>query len=283
MDQFVERILNSFEADQVIPGQHGFPDQICLLRTTNLFGRSQPVVVTMQDSNMNPELKVLSLKTPLGNSSVIPELEQSYSLFAFPYEEEFLMVKMCLDPEQTGDFSVYMQVQLLVFATEEEIDLLSKYELNEALNDLIECADLIERYATTNQDIKIEIQETSEEVATKPGKEKNKKTIKKVPIKPKHLRDTIFQENLARRWKYAFNRKYVYLNTEKSDIKSNHLALWELNHQHQFVKYLSINNRLITTLTFFSKDLQLKEQNALEHHFDAICGKIESESNLQTN
>lgn len=267
MNQIVERILNSFDADQVIPGNQEFPNQICLLNTTNIFGRSQPVVVTMQDSDVDPCLKVLSLKTPLGNSCVISELEQSYSLFEFPYEEEFLMIKMCLDPDQSGDFNVYMQVQLPVFTSEGGIELLSKYELNEAVKDLTECADLIERYATSNQDITIEGQASG----------------KGIDLKSKPLRDTIFQENLSSRWKFAFNKKYVYLNKEKRDIQTNHTSLWELNHQHQFVKHLSIHNNLITTLTFFSKDLQLKEQNALEHHFDAVCSKIESEYNLHIN
>ncbi len=267
MNQIVKRILNSFDADQVIPGNKEFPNQICLLNTTNIFGRSQPVVVEIEDSKFDTSLKVLSLKTPLGNSSVIESLNQSYSLVEFPYEEEFLMIKMCLDPNHKGDFRTYMQVQLPVFTSEVGIELLSRYELNEAVKDLTECADLIERYATSGQDLTIDSKETEQ----------------RVDLKSKPLRDTIFQESLHKRWQFAFNKKYVYLNKEKRDVQISNTSLWKLNHEHQFVKHLSIHGNMITTLTFFSKDIQHKEQNALEHHFDAICGKIESEFNLQTN
>jgi len=263
MNQIVERILKSFDAEQIIPGNQEFPDQICLLNTTNVFGRSQPVVVELQESEFDDCLKVISLKTPLGNKAVVEKLLSSYALFEFPYEEEFLMVKMCLDAEHKGDFRVYMQIQLPAFTTEEGIELLSRYELNEALKDLTECADLIERYATNDQDLTLEAVSTQS-----------------ISSKSKPLRDTIFQDKLGNRWQFAFNRKYVYLNTKKRDVQKNCTSLWKLNHNNQFVKHLSIQGNLVTTLTFFSKDIQNREQNALEQHFDAVCKKIESEINL---
>jgi|GEM_PF-1215011 len=265
MNQIIERIINSFDADTVIPRNQESPHQICLLNTTNIFGRSQPVVVEIQASRFDDNLKVLSLKTPLGNSDVANNLIQYYSLFEFPYEEEFLMVKMCLDQEQEGDFHVYMQVQLPVFTTEKGIELLSRYELNEAVKDLTECADLIERYATSDQDLTLETN-----------------TNERIDLKSKPLREYNFQDTLNKRWQVAFNKKYVYLNKESKEVKRNPIALWKLNHENQFVKYYSFHGNLIMSLTFFSKDLQLKEQNALEFHFDAVCNNKESEINLQT-
>ncbi len=275
MQFLIDQIISSFEAQASVQAtplsnlQKNGAQQICLLNPVNIFGRTQPVSVELAVSNTNSKVYILSLKTPMGTKIHLTALIDRYPIFQFPYEQEYFTVKMCLDTDaDDNDINkIYMRVDIPLITEIGTDNSLSQYEINEALKDLVEGADLIERLAISGQDINFEEMENN--TKTIPYNDKNK------------LRADLYKEKLNQSWQFAFNRKYIFLDHTINDLAPAFALQWKLNHDFPFVKFITLNQSLELTLAYYSEDIQQKEQNVLESFFINTLKKISTSTKLR--
>jgi len=255
-EYIIQQITASFETGEVrllAETDQLDTDDFCMLNIETILGRQQPVLCSLSHCQQQG-FNILSLKTPLGSLENLSLLEAHYDRFKFPYENDMLMVRLCYNDKASKDslYGVYMRTDLPVLPHES----LSRYELNESLRNLIECADMVERLVFQEQDIGIE--------------------TKKLPEKPANNTNSLRAENKASKlfgkWKPTWNPKYVEL-LEKIDQETSISEVWNMNHNGYFIRFLNARSRLDAVLTYLSKDIQESEQVVLEKYFDTIVKK----------
>lgn len=260
MEELIKQIISSFDTEVSIaatsPSKNGKKHHVCLLNPSNIYGRTQPVNVELEPCSYDSDLLILTLKTPLGDEETIQTFIDKYSIFQFPYEEEFPMVKMCIDHNANLDdlYRIYMKVDMPIIVN---LNALSKYEINAALNDLITCADLIERFSFGQKDIHMEELDNGTVTAN----------IKKGDLQ---LRTQLYKDSLNDPWHVAINKKYIFLKKTLQDNPVPLFEQWQLNHQYPFVKFLAVQQRMELTLSYFSEDIQQVEQDVLNKIFNIV-------------
>lgn len=232
-------------------------NHICIL-DPKVEERSQPVFAEMVYDSLisgfsDESTYVLVLKTPLGLKTDVDSFKRQYDKFGKDYENKYLNVKLCIDNSQnsTSWFGVYMKVELPIFVNNSE-EPLSQTELISSFNDLINCADFIERNVferdlSLGQDINISTSEL-----TKNSNEK--------------LRDKVNSCNLTENWKIKGD--YVYLIDEiKMDNNYNLKDLWIDNHKEIFSKYIFKGKLKKMIIAYKGQDVQKVEMQTLEDLF----------------
>jgi len=256
----ITRIISSFETAQIgmiRDSQRLEAGEFCVIDAATVLGRKQPVICSLTPLD-NHEFRVLSLKTPLGTKASMNELQQHYNRCSFAYENEFLTVRLCHNPQAAHDdvYHIYMRIDLPVLPDDSNGEnSLSAYELNESLRLLVECADMTERLVFSQQDIDVEAINIDSRQLIKTDKT---------------LHRAVSATQLSGKWQLAWNRKYISLSHISNDITSDKTTLWTWNHQRPFIKFLSAHHKTETMLNYLANDIQDKELNALEAYFDEV-------------
>lgn len=256
----ITRIMSSFDTNQIgmiRDSKRLEAGEFCVIDIATVLGRKQPVICSLT-SVKNQDFRVLSLQTPLGTLASLQELQQHYNRYSFAYENDFLTVRLCLNMQASPDdlYSIYMRIDLPVLSDDTNGDnSLSAYEINESLRLLVECADMTERLVFNRQDIDVEaINVESRQLV------KTKTT----------LRRAVSATELSGKWQSSWNRKYILLSHLEPKATSDKTALWTLNHQTPFIKFLSANGKTEATLNYLANDIQDKELHVLEEYFNEV-------------
>lgn len=255
-EHIIQQIISSFEIGEVrllTETDRLDADDFCVLNVRTILRRQQPVLCSLSEDQQQ-DFKILSLKTPLGGVGNLSLLEAHYDRFKFPYENDMLMVRLCYDDKAAPDslYGVYMRTDLPVLPDES----LSRYELNESLRNLIECADMVERLTFQEQDIEIASKSVSE-----------KTTDNKSSLRTENKASKLFGK-----WRPTWNPKYIELS-EKIEQEVSISEVWKMNHENYFIRFLNVRNRLDAVLAYLSKDIQESEQVVLEKYFRTIVKK----------
>ncbi len=255
-EHIIQQIISSFEIGEVrllTETDRLDADDFCVLNVRTILRRQQPILCSLSEYQ-EQDFNILSLKTPLGAVDNLSLLEAHYDRFKFPYENDMLMARLCYDEKASPGslYGVYMRTDLPVLYD----DSLSRYELNESLNKLIECADMVERLVFQEQDIGIETRKLSEK-----------------PVNNTYsLRTENKASKLFGKWRPTWNPKYIELS-EKIEQERSLSEVWKMNHENYFIRFLNARNRLDAVLTYLSKDIQESEQVVLEKYFRTIVKK----------
>ncbi len=228
--------------------------EFCLLNPLTSLGRSQPVFCALQYLDTY-DFHVLSFTTPLGTVENLNILIEQYGRYRFSYENEGMMTRLCYNDKEPEEsvYHVYMRTDLPVLKNEKYppgMNALSHYELNESLNKLVEMADLVERMAFKKQDIDIEIAQ------------------KNTPLnRNEKLRQENISAQLSGKWQRSWNPEFVEL-LHSFDTVSDLKAVWKMNHEHNFIRFLGREKQTDASLVYLAKDIQMSEQQALGKYFD---------------
>lgn len=253
-----DQIINTFKSKNVPVYESSFSsDTICILDpiiTENNVNRHQPVVVKINHAPqltgvLDETVYSLSLITPIGTKKERKRFEANYNKFRTKYEDEYMTVKFCLDVSQNANsiFGIYARVDLPVFIDNKERPL-SIDELLQNYDDLINCADFIERIVLES-DLKLS------------SIESNKKDIgnSKSSGLLSHSR---INHNYGNQWKSI--EDFIFLEKPMPNSDLGLKSSWELNHHNIYAKYL--NDKVI--VPYYNIDVQKVEINALEAVFE---------------
>ncbi len=224
----------------------------CTVDISTVLGRKQPVVCSLTRVEGH-DFRVLSMRTPLGETGNVEALEERYGIYNFAYENNFQTVRLCYDADAPDLYGVYMRVDLPVLPDDANGDnSLSAYELNKSLEALVECADMTERLVFHQQDIDMEAMHIDSRQLNRADDT---------------LRKEVSTVKLSGKWRLAWNKKYIQLFEVLDKKVGTQAQLWTMNHQTPFVKFLTAQQKTEASLSYLAKDIQDKELKVLETYF----------------